>query len=311
MSVQRLTTSTGTVRFRARVKSHGREVATRVFTRRADAVAWEQEQALRLRNGDWVDPRRARVSLGFVAESWLTTRDSVKRPTRETDHLTWTNYVAPHFATRPIGTITTAEISEWVGQLIRDGRSAGTTRRALATLRAVLDHAMADDRLTRNVARLVNQPRGGVQREGQGLTIEELHALAQACSGPWSDVVLLLGYNGLRWGELAGLQVGDHIVVSAPGLRVQRAVLSGSGGHMFIDTLKNHHARTVPLPDPVVEIVDARCAGRATAKWIFPTTVETPLHEGNWKRSVHWENARRVGGITGASATRESESHHG
>lgn len=39
MGVQRLVRS-DRVRDRARVKSHGHEVATRVFDRKADAVAW-------------------------------------------------------------------------------------------------------------------------------------------------------------------------------------------------------------------------------------------------------------------------------
>ncbi len=41
MSVQRYVTPSGRVRYRARIKAHGREVATRVFDRKSDAVAWE------------------------------------------------------------------------------------------------------------------------------------------------------------------------------------------------------------------------------------------------------------------------------
>ena len=40
MGVQRYVLRSGAVRYRARVKFHGREVATRVFERRADATAW-------------------------------------------------------------------------------------------------------------------------------------------------------------------------------------------------------------------------------------------------------------------------------
>src|SRR5262249_25761395 len=40
MSVQRYTLRSGAVRYRGRVKFHGREVAARVFERRADAIAW-------------------------------------------------------------------------------------------------------------------------------------------------------------------------------------------------------------------------------------------------------------------------------
>lgn len=41
MGIQRYTLASGEVRYRARVKSHGREVATHVFERKKDAEAWE------------------------------------------------------------------------------------------------------------------------------------------------------------------------------------------------------------------------------------------------------------------------------
>ena len=102
MSVQRLVTQGGRVSYRARVKSHGREVATKCFERRADAVAWVSDQTRRIRTGDWVDPRRGRISMGLVADGWLDTRASVKRRTRETDLATWANYVQPTFGNRAI-----------------------------------------------------------------------------------------------------------------------------------------------------------------------------------------------------------------
>ena len=55
MSVQRYILPSGAVRYRARVKSHGRYVATRVFERKADALAWEQDQRRRLRLGEWTE----------------------------------------------------------------------------------------------------------------------------------------------------------------------------------------------------------------------------------------------------------------
>jgi len=51
---------------------------------------------------------------------------------------------------------------------------------------------------------------GRVRREGQALTLAELHALTTACTGPYRDVVPVLALAGLRWDELAGLQVGVH-----------------------------------------------------------------------------------------------------
>ena len=55
------------IRYLARVKPHGREVAMRVFERKVDAVAWEQDQRRRLCLGEWIDPRRGQVPLPVVA----------------------------------------------------------------------------------------------------------------------------------------------------------------------------------------------------------------------------------------------------
>jgi integrase len=274
-------------------------VATKYFDRRADAVAWANDQSRHLRVGDWVDPRRGRVSMAVVADGWLVSRATVKRRTQETDHAAWTNYVRPTFENRAIGSITTAEVAEWLASLLDRGLAPSTARRALTVVRGILDHAIADDRLSRNVARSVRPPRGAAARDGVALTLDEVEALAAACHGPLSDVVLVLGYTGLRWGELAGLQVGDRVDVPGAGLRVRRAVLTAANGTVFVDSAKNHRARTVPLPYRVAEIVQARAQRRAAGAWLFETSAGTPLREENWKRAVRWTQAKQAIGRPG------------
>ena len=220
MGVQRYSLPSGAVRYRARVKWHGRYVATRVFERKADAVAWEQDQRRRLRLGEWIDPRRGQVPLSVVAGDWLGSRGSVKRRTRETDEAAWRNYVQPRFGNWPVASITAAEVSTWVGSLVGRGLAPSTATRALATLRSVLAFAVADARVQQNVAAVVRKPTSGrARREGQALTIEELLALTEECKGRYRDVVPVLALAGLRWGELAGLQVGDRVSVPGSGLR--------------------------------------------------------------------------------------------
>ena len=249
MGVQRYTLASGAVRYRARVKSHGRYIATRVFERKADAVAWEQDQRRRLRLGEWIDPRRGQVPLSVVAADWLGSRSSVKRRTRESDESAWRNYIGPRFGNWPVGSITAAEVSSWVGSLVARGLAPSTATRALATLRSILAFAVADARVQHNVAASVRNPTSGrARREGQALTLDELETLTEACKGRYRDVVPVLALAGLRWGELAGLQVGDRVSVPGPGLRLRRAMLAGGGGGaLYLDTLKNNRARTVPL----------------------------------------------------------------
>jgi len=106
-------------------------------------------------------------------------------------------------------------------------------------------------------------------------------------------VVSVLALAGLRWGELAGLQVGDRVSVPGPGLRLSRAVLaSGGGGALYVDTLKNNRARTVPLVNELVPIVDRWSAGKRPDAWLFDAPGGGPVRESNWKRSVGWLAAK-------------------
>jgi integrase len=201
MGVQRYVLQSGAVRYRARVKSHGREVATRVFDRKTDAIAWEQDQRRRLRLGEWTDPRRGQVPLSDVAVDWLSSRGLVKRRTRESDESNWRNYVRPRFGNWPVAAITAAEVSAWVGGLVDRGLAPATATRALATLRSILAFAVADGRVHHNVAATVRRPTSGrARREGQALTLAELQALTAACAGPYRDVV-----RCWRWPGCAGV----------------------------------------------------------------------------------------------------------
>jgi hypothetical protein len=95
-----------------------------VFERKADAVAWEQDQRRRLRLGEWIDPRRGQVPLSVVVADWLKSRSSVKRRTRESDEAAWRNYIRPRFGNWPVASITAAEVSSWVGSLVAKGAGA-------------------------------------------------------------------------------------------------------------------------------------------------------------------------------------------
>jgi integrase len=96
------------------------------------------------------------------------------------------------------------------------------------------------------------------------------------------------------------VQVADRVSVPGPGLRLRRAVLaSGGGGALYVDTLKNNRARTVPLVLDLLPIVDRWGAGKAPDAWLFGAPLGGPLRESNWKRSVGWSAATSAAGVPG------------
>lgn len=298
MSVQRYTTPSGQVRYRARVKSHGREVARRTFTRKRDAQAWEEDQKRRLRMGEWIDPRRGRVPLDQVAPDWLLSRQAVKRNTQVTERHSWEKHIKPRFGSAPVASITSSEVASWVGGLVSSGLAPSTAARHLAAMRALLAFAVDDGRITTNVAARVKQPTAGrTRREAEFLTVPEIDELAHAChrvedGREYADVVRVLAFAGLRWGELAGLQVGDVVSVPGPGLRLQRTVIAhNKKGNLLLDTLKNHRARTVPLVEPLIPVIESWCEAKAPEEWLFGSPQGGPLSQANWKRTVQWSEA--------------------
>ena len=301
MSVQRYTSDGGRTRYRARIKHHGREVATRVFDRKRDAEVWEEDQKRRLRIGEWFDPRRGRASLSLVAEDWTASRYALKRNTQIADDVAWSRHIEPRFGKAPVASITSADVATWVGRLVAGGCAPATASRYLATFRSLLAFAVQDGRVAINVAASVKTPSAGrVRREGQFLTMEQVGDLVTACRGEYAELVQVLALAGLRWGELAGLRVGDRVRVPGDGLRLQRAVLaSSSKGDLFVDTLKNKRARTVPLVEGLLPLVDRWSAGKGDDAWLFGAPRGGPLSESNWKRAVNWAEATRAIGQPG------------
>jgi integrase len=72
---------------------------------------------------------------------------------------------------------------------------------------------------------------------------------------------------------------------------------SQGGGVLYVDTLKNHRARTVPLVAGLVPIIDRWSAGKEPQAWLFAAPRGGPLRESNWKRSVGWRAATVAAGV--------------
>jgi len=72
---------------------------------------------------------------------------------------------------------------------------------------------------------------------------------------------------------------------------------SEGGGKLYVDTLKNHRARTVPLVAELVPIIDRWRAGKEPETWLFAAPCSGPLRQSNWKRSVRWQAARVAAGM--------------
>jgi len=114
------------------------------------------------------------------------------------------------------------------------------------------------------------------------LSREDVFRLADAAAeypipevgGQYSVLILLLGFCGLRWGEVAGLRVG-RLDLLRRRLTVAET-LSEVNGHLVQGTPKSHGARSVPM---VV-------AGKSPDDLVFTPWRGKPLRNLNFRRDV-------------------------
>jgi integrase len=175
----------------------------------------------------------------------------------------WETHVAARWGPRQIGSLKHSEVQDWVAEMARQ-RSATTVLRAYSVLAALLDVAVKDGRVSRNVARGVSLPRK-VSKSKPYLSHAEVQRLADESAHP--TLVLFLAYTGLRWGEATGLCV-RHVDALRRRVSVEEnAVMVGSV--IEVGTPKTHETRSVPYPEFLALPIPKLCEGKARDDLVF------------------------------------------
>jgi integrase len=242
--------------YRARVYYRGRYVASRTFARKRDAQAWERRQVDGLRSGVWSDPGAADRQVREWCHAWMAAQPPRQPATERKIRAAVGNQIAKTFGRRPLVSIRPSKVQAWAAELART-QSPATARHSLGVLRRVFDYAVRDGAIQRNPATGIRLPR--VQGDDpRPLTHDELWKLAGQFNSKRDRVlVVVAGYCGLRWGELAALRWVD-INLDMRMLRVSRAY-SEEAPRGEMSPVKNHQARTVPIPMTVSdELLDYR-----------------------------------------------------
>lgn len=273
----------GTRVYRARIYYRGRYVASRTFPRKRDAQEWERRQVQSLQSGVWSDPAAGDRPVREWCDIWLNAQLARQPATERKIRGVITKQIAEAFGRRPLVSVRPSEVQAWVAELSRT-QSAATARHSLGVLRRVFDHAVRDGVIQRNPAAGIRLSK--VQgNDPRPLTHDELWRLAGRFDVARDRLlVLVAGYCGLRWGELAALRWSE-VDLQRRTLRVVHAY-SEEAPRGELSPVKNHQARTVPIPAIVsVELADYKAQCNADGL-VFPSVAGTPLRNRNWRRDV-------------------------
>lgn len=124
--------------------------------------------------------------------------------------------------------------------------------------------------------------------EHRYLTREEFWQIHDATPPHWAPLVVMLGGSGMRWGELAALNVGD-LDIENLAVRITKAEKQDPDhpSRTIIGPPKTPKARrTVTLPLEVVEVVEPLTAGRRRNDRLFLPPQGGPLRHRTFYRDI-------------------------
>lgn len=259
------------------------QTSERGFTRRRDAELRLAEVEVSKGRGEYVDPADARATIARLGAEWLGSRSADLKPsTYRTTESTWRVHVEPKWGSRAIGGIRHSEVQGWVAELSKT-RSATTVRRAHEILAGILDVALRDRRLARNVARGVKLPRKTGKTRAY-LTHDQVASLAAEAKHP--ELVVFLAYTGLRWGEATGLRV-KHVDTRRRRVNVEENAVE-VGSIIEIGTPKTHERRQVRYPAFLADAIERLAAGKPHDALLFGDGV---MHIRRPKATTGWFNS--------------------
>lgn len=216
------------------------------------------------------------VAMGDWATQWLESKRSLKPKTRLGYESLLRSRVLPHLGGFRLAGMQRIHVEQWISQMQDEDLSPSRIRQAFNVLAAMLDAAITNDMIARNVARGIDLPRLRPARR-RFLSQQQVAALANAIDPAYRVLVLVLAYSGLRWGEAVALRRGRCDL-----LRRRLHVLESAtevGGQLVWGSPKTHRVRSVSLPTFVCEELAQHLAaqvGDDADALVFTTEIRRP-----------------------------------
>lgn len=284
-------------RWEARYRDVGGNQRTRTFPSRADAKAWLAATETDIRRGSWIDPTMAATKVDVLADHWLKATHMKRAGSIARDKSILNTHILPVLGNRGVGSVTRAEVQQLVNDWATHA-AASTVVRQYACLRALFSYAEECELIPRSPCRNIRVPEAH-PRDSLILDDAQIAKLGDAL-GRYRPM-LYLALLGLRWGEIAGLRVGDVDFLRGS-LAVTRQRTRGEKGRMVEHDPKTRAGRrSLSLPAWMTEMLADHLAQRALTgdapdALLFASPRGEPLHYSNWRRNC-WIPARDVAGL--------------
>lgn len=288
-------------RYQARYRDHAgaAHTAPETFATKSGADRYLAAIETDMLRGTWRDRSLGEILLKDWAEQFMETKAILKPKTRASYVSLLNSRITPEFGNRSLASIRTSDVRRWQAAMTTAALSASRRRQALLLLSQIMEAAVVDGRILVNPCGPVTRPKLPAPVQDY-LTADELDALAGAIKPEYKLLVYLLGYGGLRWGELAGLRRASCDLLH--GRLVITEALAEVSGQLYWGDTKTHQQRSVSLPAFVVEMLEShlQSVGADSDALVFTSPSGQPLRYSNfyrreWLPAVERADLRRRG----------------
>lgn len=294
----------------------------RSFTLQDEAIAEAAAVEVAVRQGTFVDPQKGRRTVLWYARDWAASHAGGADNTARWHRGIVEGRILRDWASKPVATVTQADVQRWLARLSGEGLSASRVRGHHVVLRGALDQAVQDNALAKNPAIPATRGRrGGVQlpklarklpafldpaEVAAAIRALETGRRADAPERPAPTYQLSRRQQAAR--ELAeqrraaagerracfalvlafsGLRFGEAAALKVgdlDGRRLSvRAAIATVGGRQVLGETKTHRDRVVVLPEAVAERVARLAEGRGPDEPLLPAVQGGPWHYGTWR----------------------------
>jgi integrase len=259
-----------------------------------------------LRAGSYISPDLANTTFRDVAETWFSGRRKPAGSSLSKYRDALDVWVLPQWGNRKVASITKTEASEWVtalengsaphgeGRRVRgSGLGPAAVRAVWVPFQAVCAEALSLGLVRKNPATGVEMPKAAGEKKVylNYIELEALIAAAGAVAQNPSDstAVALMGYCGLRPGEVAALQI-LHVDLDSHRIKIRRTVTIDADRKPIIGGPKAGERRDVPIAPHLIEPLRELIGERVATDFLVTSVQGSQISLHNWRSRV-WPKA--------------------
>lgn len=269
--------------------------------------AWAIDREAEIARGIWRDPKAGKTTVGEWYERWWSAR-VVEPETRRGDAGCFKNHILPQWRKWPLGKIRRLDVQGWVRQMQQDGTGRAAIRRAYNLFTTMMGDAVIEDLIASSPCVEIDLP-AQPSKPPNWFTRDQVDRIEDELPAGHADMVELMVWTGLRWGEAAGCvgrrragEEGNPIVWTRRRIVIEGTVSQHGAWKPYPKTEES--ADEVPVPEHVLTRLAARLEGREPDSWLFTATRRSPgskpgdplplLSGANWRRHFWYPAIERA-----------------